>query len=471
MTQPERQDGDGLRKLAKRCRGQAANIGHNDRSINPVGLLLDVADALEKIAATPSSLNSAEGADENIIRRNYAASAVLACISEADGLACAGGSAKDVADVLRERFSDAPPKPAPLCPKPPCTAYPECGCQMPAPDAMREALKQARDEIVLAIAFLGRDVETERQPRTVRQLIERLAKVDKAAIAALSAPVPSPDGAGEIERLKKIISDEWGSHLCYRNSTTTERVCTIGHCRCADIARAILANFALSPATGAAEADATQQQRTSMMLARSTAPTVRGDREALECVSRLNVCADFAEKSPDTKTYLNDPARDLLKEAARLLAIPAQSSAGERGSDAAEADRYFEMAGEFGNQLQTLAGVAQDAIDILAERKLGSPARSASHNARAILETALKSVSPSAKRRPSNDDTDRCIACDVELNDGDLVHHDASGGLIHAACCGPERESYTDADGGPLKEGDPIPLPWKYSKASPEMPT
>jgi hypothetical protein len=60
------------------------------------------------------------------------------------------------------------------------------------------------------------------------------------------------------------------------------------------------------------------------------------------------------------------------------------------------------------------------------------------------------------------DDISRCIACDEPLKDGDLVHSEASGGLIHAACCGPEPESYYGPDGEPLKPGDPIPKPWVY---------
>lgn len=56
-----------------------------------------------------------------------------------------------------------------------------------------------------------------------------------------------------------------------------------------------------------------------------------------------------------------------------------------------------------------------------------------------------------------------CIACDVPLIDGELVYSDASGGFIHAACCGPEREGYTNADGEPLKDGEPTPAPWKWT--------
>lgn len=57
---------------------------------------------------------------------------------------------------------------------------------------------------------------------------------------------------------------------------------------------------------------------------------------------------------------------------------------------------------------------------------------------------------------------ERCIACNGILLDDDMVYADADGGTIHAKCCGPERESYTGEDGGPLKPGEPIPEPWRY---------
>lgn len=64
--------------------------------------------------------------------------------------------------------------------------------------SMREALEKAREEIVLAIAFLGRDAGTERQSQTIHQLIARLVAADKAAILALT-PVTSnqhrPEGS------------------------------------------------------------------------------------------------------------------------------------------------------------------------------------------------------------------------------------------------------------------------------------
>jgi hypothetical protein len=57
---------------------------------------------------------------------------------------------------------------------------------------------------------------------------------------------------------------------------------------------------------------------------------------------------------------------------------------------------------------------------------------------------------------------ERCIACDEALQHGEMVMDDASGGIIHARCCGPERESYTGPDGEPLKDGEPIPQGWPW---------
>lgn len=62
------------------------------------------------------------------------------------------------------------------------------------------------------------------------------------------------------------------------------------------------------------------------------------------------------------------------------------------------------------------------------------------------------------------DARERCIACDDLLIEGQDVYHDAGGGIIHAACCGPERESYTGPDGEPLGDGDRIPTPWRWTR-------
>lgn len=65
----------------------------------------------------------------------------------------------------------------------------------------------------------------------------------------------------------------------------------------------------------------------------------------------------------------------------------------------------------------------------------------------------------------SEDDADRCIACNKLLKAGERVLPDAEGGTIHAACCGPERESYTGADSEPLGPNDPIPQGYVYQTA------
>lgn len=59
-------------------------------------------------------------------------------------------------------------------------------------------------------------------------------------------------------------------------------------------------------------------------------------------------------------------------------------------------------------------------------------------------------------------DEEKCIACEVALKDGDEVYTDASGGFIHASCCGPEPEGFVTADGDPLPPGATIPKPFKW---------
>lgn len=61
--------------------------------------------------------------------------------------------------------------------------------------------------------------------------------------------------------------------------------------------------------------------------------------------------------------------------------------------------------------------------------------------------------------------SEKCIACDVAMKNGDEYLPDLSGGAIHYACCGPERESYCNLDTGePLADGEPIPAPRIWSQ-------
>lgn len=66
------------------------------------------------------------------------------------------------------------------------------------------------------------------------------------------------------------------------------------------------------------------------------------------------------------------------------------------------------------------------------------------------------------------DEMERCIACGGVLLDDDLVYGDYNGGTLHASCCGPERDSYCNLDTGePLKDGGPIPAPYRYGDIIP----
>lgn len=66
------------------------------------------------------------------------------------------------------------------------------------------------------------------------------------------------------------------------------------------------------------------------------------------------------------------------------------------------------------------------------------------------------------------DFVERCIACNEVLKEGDDVYNDVSGGIIHAECCGPDRECYVNLDdGSPIGPDEPIPQPWKWSPHPP----
>ena len=49
-----------------------------------------------------------------------------------------------------------------------------------------------------------------------------------------------------VDHLRDTISSECGSHLCYRDEIAMRRICDEDkHCRCIDIARAIVSQHAL----------------------------------------------------------------------------------------------------------------------------------------------------------------------------------------------------------------------------------
>lgn len=69
------------------------------------------------------------------------------------------------------------------------------------------------------------------------------------------------------------------------------------------------------------------------------------------------------------------------------------------------------------------------------------------------------------------DDTDIpcCMACAVPLKDGDKVYNELDGGIIHADCCGPERENYYGENEQPLADGEPIPEPRIWTPDTPAL--
>ncbi|NEV75608.1 hypothetical protein DYI24_00755 [Rhodopseudomonas sp. BR0C11] len=83
------------------------------------------------------------------------------------------------------------------------------------------------------------------------------------------------------------------------------------------------------------------------------------------------------------------------------------------------------------------------------------------------FDTAVKFIAEAfAKASSADTETVTCIACGEALKLDDEVLNDVSGGIIHAACCGPEHDSYVNLDdGSPIGPDDPIPTPWKWSPA------
>lgn len=74
------------------------------------------------------------------------------------------------------------------------------------------------------------------------------------------------------------------------------------------------------------------------------------------------------------------------------------------------------------------------------------------------------SIAPEALAALVDDGTAvTCFGCGQAMKDGEPYYEDVNEGAMHAACCGPEPESFVDAKGEPLKAGDPIPAPGTYT--------
>ncbi|KQS76839.1 hypothetical protein ASG25_15580 [Rhizobium sp. Leaf384] len=60
--------------------------------------------------------------------------------------------------------------------------------------------------------------------------------------------------------------------------------------------------------------------------------------------------------------------------------------------------------------------------------------------------------------RHTDDEPEACHVCCEALQPGDPVYF-SDDGMMHAACCGPERECFYNEDEAPLVDGEPIPRP------------
>lgn len=143
--------------------------------------------------------------------------------------------------------------------------------------------------------------------------------------------------------------------------------------------------------------------------------------------------------SADEGSAANEGRRDTTESAVPVSAM------GEGWRDAAELARQIGI-------LRRAASVTvpndDAAFDIEKARRGAQSWRTIAQNVCSAYDSTL-----------SDAETEFCLACDKPFQVGDRYYLDASGGEIHAACCGPEREAYTGPDGEPLGPNDPIPEP------------
>lgn len=82
---------------------------------------------------------------------------------------------------------------------------------------------------------------------------------------------------------------------------------------------------------------------------------------------------------------------------------------------------------------------------------------------KAALDEARAALRQPREHSGGHDDFDLCGICNVVFRGDDLCLTDIDLGTVHAACCGPERESYVNLDTGePIGPDEPIPTPWRY---------
>lgn len=176
---------------------------------------------------------------------------------------------------------------------------------------------------------------------------------------------------------------------------------------------------------------------------------------------RRKVDAGFAkdlEQALRNAGYEPAPAPSGQNEAKALQLLLRLASAVYYAMDDSEQLQDESHKIEHGHALKICAVL--DRLDTLPDDQPGytmtPPAMARWHLRRLVTELGIGGA--------DGDDDDSvmdCFACEMPIAVGDGYYPDPNGGFLHAECCGPE--AYTGADGGPLKEGEPIPAPAIWS--------
>lgn len=89
----------------------------------------------------------------------------------------------------------------------------------------------------------------ESHERTMFSDSEVLTTLDAILTAvALSTPPVVAGASVMMDTVRQTIANEWGSHICFRDPITAESLCDKNdYCRCADIARAVIARHSFAP--------------------------------------------------------------------------------------------------------------------------------------------------------------------------------------------------------------------------------
>lgn len=176
-------------------------------------------------------------------------------------------------------------------------------------------------------------------------------------------------------------------------------------------------------------------------------------------ISNVRIVAEF--RSVDWRSFFEQSQQAAASTAKVETTAPASlfpSSGGEATLAPTDQTSFHDSAktSVSGHDPQALNDDQVDAVLQLIERRLCIIWSQV--GAREAFANELRLLEP-----PAAEDQELCVACDIPFEDGDMVYWCSDDtGHIHADCCGPERESYVNPDGSPLKDDEPIPQPFAW---------